>query len=1082
MKQILLVPTTEVLLTHRDRDTGSLLTELATTDEFLGSHVLKVPAQPGLGGGGEGGTPREMRSKAKQFTTLNGRTIVIKESSVYSNKGFKNLSQAQLLSDAIYHEDSLDVQQWLIYYISRPLVGSLEPIQVTIAELPGMLKNGPASPASPATPSEASFSGSSTIRKDIKTFDDLLNHFPMISRQMNAGLDKVFKDFHRDIGKPLPDPGSATPSASRSRSSSMSSVRSDANSSMHSVSARRRAKRASTVSSMTYADDEEEHMRRVLESAITAAIDLFQQVDKQQLSFLASSTDLTGPAVEKLIERYVAEHVNDTTLFPRLCRCHQGGDQALEAQVRRMGHIDVAQVGLDIDGGREGKRRLTARLNGAIEAFRRLGVASGPQQMLDILLETQKIITGNRGSAEVDKSQNGELQSEKAPATTMNADSLVSLLLLVVIRSGVRHLQARLAYMRNFIFLDDVDGGEMGYALSTFEAVLQYLTSDSGGLREASKRNRRLWQAARNGNVSEIRAILDPENGSVSDEEDSIIEGVVDDGNRVQVNGTAHPFDVGSYGSHHLYENTSEDANLSHVFPFQANGTALPPLQRPKITKRVSLDLQSLSGTSEFSFHSRTSTLNSANSAIEGDTSIEKLCQTEDPSGNSVMMMAIEARKPEALDYLLSLDEYYTANAVVEDCDGDGMTLLSAAVQLAHMELIDIMVDFVFSLPELSAIKRYLAKADSMGRTVGHYLFQAPHLIHRFGTLLPWRQRDRNGQTPLLALCRSYDHPKYLDMVNAALQTAVDEQGDGQPLHVDLHVDGKGNTLLHAVKDPYLAARLLQHSDAAPNAPNDKRFTPLMVASKFGRLDLVRALLRDARVDPEAREYRGMTAVELAKDDELRRRIDDMMLVSNHAANGDGRVTSVVRAFVVEDGQVRLLIKSAARSRSGDMISVSMSQRSVADFEHLAKSLAVEQPASWLPSIFNFRSPCQIPSRPSKAVLSDVQSTLDRFLKVMLAHAAFGSHELLWEFVLVPEIPPEVMAERSRKKGEMLQEKIREEYEPIEDVRDVELFVTHARESIRPVNHATRSVLRRVAGFRNASSGLSLPRHHQPTH
>ena len=63
-----------------------MLTELAFTEEFLGSHVLKVPAQPATGSG-EGGTPREQRSKAKQFSTINGRSVVIKESSVYSNKG-----------------------------------------------------------------------------------------------------------------------------------------------------------------------------------------------------------------------------------------------------------------------------------------------------------------------------------------------------------------------------------------------------------------------------------------------------------------------------------------------------------------------------------------------------------------------------------------------------------------------------------------------------------------------------------------------------------------------------------------------------------------------------------------------------------------------------------------------------------------------------------------------------------------------------------------------------------------------------------------------------------------------------------
>lgn len=61
-----------------------LYSDLAGADEFLGSHVLRVPsggsASPMVGS-------RENRGKARQFTTFNGRTVVVKDSWVYSNKG-----------------------------------------------------------------------------------------------------------------------------------------------------------------------------------------------------------------------------------------------------------------------------------------------------------------------------------------------------------------------------------------------------------------------------------------------------------------------------------------------------------------------------------------------------------------------------------------------------------------------------------------------------------------------------------------------------------------------------------------------------------------------------------------------------------------------------------------------------------------------------------------------------------------------------------------------------------------------------------------------------------------------------------
>jgi hypothetical protein len=90
--KVLLVPPTDVLLHGRDQDSGLAYSELTNTEEFLGSHVLRVPNPPAVEGGKDTPNIRENRGKAKQFTTFNGRTVIIKESSIFSNKGgFANL-------------------------------------------------------------------------------------------------------------------------------------------------------------------------------------------------------------------------------------------------------------------------------------------------------------------------------------------------------------------------------------------------------------------------------------------------------------------------------------------------------------------------------------------------------------------------------------------------------------------------------------------------------------------------------------------------------------------------------------------------------------------------------------------------------------------------------------------------------------------------------------------------------------------------------------------------------------------------------------------------------------------------------
>lgn len=968
-----------------------------------------------------------------------------------------------------------------MYYISRPLVGSYEPIKITPAILPALLKGLKPATNTPKDP----FSGqvdsgpSSVKKKDVRSFNDLLNNFPMIARQMQPGLEKVFKDFNKEMQDQSSIP--SRKSSTTSRRSSTASSHSKTNGHMHSRYSNGHLTAPSIATIRV--DKEEDHMRKTLETAVTAAIDLFQQVDKQQLSLLGATTDLTGPTVERIIERYVTEQVHDSTLFPIIRNSRRLEDLELESRIYQMQHIDIAQVGIEIEDGRKGKEQIMDRLAKGVEEFRKLGVAGSPQQMMEVLLATQKVVTSDQPIAKnLDSAMNyhiGPEGSEKPPSSmTMNADALVSVLLVVVIRSQVRHLQARLSYMRNFIFVDDVESGEIGYALSTFEAVLSYLASDSGGLRKASRRNKRLWQATRSGDVKDIKAIMDPgpepflndnTSSALHEEPD---EDAITDGEDDSDNGRSMDKENRKHIDHRLSTATTEDGNpsenstLAHVFPFQARKAS-------RKDRHVSMDMRSLSNSSDYSFISRTTTLDSKSSNIEGDTSIETLAQTQDTDCNSVLMMAVEARQPEVLEYLLSLEEYFPPKFLLEDSNKEGTTLLSAAVQLAHTELIDILLRYIFQTRHTEDVVDYIARADRHGRTVAHYLFNAPYLIPGFSEILPWRKKDKNGQTPLLALCRSYDHTNYAEMVNDALQFATNEQGDGQPLHLDDHVDAKGNTILHVVNDPSLAVRILRHCDSDPNATNDKQFTPLMMASKYGRMDMVRALFSDQRVDVLAKESRGMTAVELAKDDEIRNRIDDMVLVSNVPA-ADGRVTAVVRSFFVEDASIRLIIKSAVRNDNG-MIGVTTCRRSLTDFENLAKWLSVEHPASWLPSIFNFRSPYQIASRPSRAVLQDIQVRLDKFLKIMLAHSAFSTHELLWEFILFPEIQPDMMAERSRKKAELRSENIREDYEPVEDVKDVSTFVEHARESIRGINYSTKSVVRRVASVRVGLSSMDSP-------
>lgn len=932
---------------------------------------------------------------------------------------------------------------------------------------------------------------SSPPKKVIRSLGELLSHFPMIARQMQPGLERLFREFGKELGKPLPPPPSRSPlwPVGAEGKNPFDEPPTDEAASFRSSSSVGRGRLP--FNSGEYFEDDEDLMRRSLETAVTAAIDLFRLVDKQQLSLLGATTDLTGPVVERLIERYVAEQVHESLLFPRLCNFRKSEDTELDVRIRHMEFIDVSQVGIVVEEGHKGKRELLQRLGKGVDEFRKMLDVKSPHDMLNTLLETIKVISFPGNYDKVDA-----LASEKSAPVTVNADLLVSLLLIVVIRSQIRHLHARLLYMQHFIYIDDVDSGEMGYALSTFEAVLTYLVTDSAGLRRASLRNKRLWNATKAGRVPDMKAILEP-NGeqeslddAPSDDEPKALFGADEDEESAEPppqGSTFKPSPVEPNGFPDPFDYPPDAPPLAHVFPFQTWAATSPPKEARRPVKKVSMDVRSLSESSAVSLTSWTTTMGSITSNIEGDSSIETLTKTQDPAGDSIPMMAVECRQPESLKYLLSLGEYYPVEDILEDTNTDGTTLLNAAVQLAHTEMVEILLDFLFRESDESTIASYLTQSDMHGRTVAHYLFSTPQLMSRLGELLPWRQRDKHGQTPLFALCRSYDHPDYRAMVNEALTSAQISQRDGKSLRLDDHVDSKGNTLLHIVSDPQITIRILRESDCDPNATNDKRFTPLMMASKYGRIDQVRILFADPRVDVHIKELRGLTAVELAKDDEVRNRIDDLILLSNPpSVEGDpsGRVTTVVRSFFVEDATVRFVLKSGAPNLPSESIAsrpgstsyiVTTCRRTLSDFENLAKWLSVEHPASYMPSLSDFRNPFQVHSKPSRSVLHNMQEKLDRFLKILLTHPTFATHEMLWEFFLVPELQPQMMADRSRRKALVLAESITDDYEPVtmEGMGETEQFVTHAQDMVRAVHANSCSLIRRGHSLQNAASDLA---------
>ncbi|KAK9482875.1 hypothetical protein V1527DRAFT_475048 [Lipomyces starkeyi] len=881
---VILVPTTASILYTIDQETSVSFGDLCTHEEFLSSHIIKI------------GVSAKAIGRARVYWTLNGRSVVIKDDIVYTNKGFKSITQARILSDRVYTTTSDIVpydSQYIIYYISRPLIGSALPLY----DFNPVLHSPPTSKAPPAF-------------KKITTFTQLLSQFPLIARQIQEPLNSIFEDF---------DCSNAT----------------------------------------------EPDLVTMIEEVMEKGIALFQAVDHSIVNAMASATGLTGPEIEKMLENYVGKHLHNK-IWPRLIILRALKDSIIRAAVKNMKHISLGQLGVQpywTEGGDTIERMVMTAVVDLENLSKAENAGAQVESLVKILRNLGVVPPSNQSHPngdDNDSSSSKENKEKIANHSSVSADVLVSLMIIVVTWSKLDNLDSHLFYMRNFSFMD-VDSGEVGYALSTFEAVIFHIMNNSSKLAIVSSANQLFWKSIRDG--ADISVAFDS---------------------------------PGEY--------------------FGSGG----------------IDVSEID-------------------------SLEQVYRSRNASGESAIMMAIQApaKNLESLKLLLSKQDVFPMEAIWKEQNGRQTTLLSAAIQTADKEIVDAIWSLLSANYSQDDLRKYLSRKDEWQRSVGHYLFYLPDLIETIGVLISWTDKDQNGQTPLFALCRSYDNPRYTDLVKMGIDTATKYQVGGGNLRFLDHVDAKGNTLLHIMKDIQSLELVLNISDIDLNRVNDKGLTPLMVNSKFSRLPAIEVLTKEPEVDVGRRNYRGLNAAELAKDENTRIRIEDITLFRKHPIR-DNRVTSVLRGYISDDN-VHFIVKSGIIPNPSTITSV---RRTFTDFTFMAKWLSFELPASWIPVLQIPHNPFAVPSRPARSVVRDVQFKLDSFVRTLLLHPTFSTHELLWEFFLVTEFSKDLSEKRSKQKHESRKETLEEEYPPLENTDESVVFFNHALKEMSYLEQPFMQVLK----------------------
>ncbi|CCG84080.1 protein of unknown function [Taphrina deformans PYCC 5710] len=605
------------------------------------------------------------------------------------------------------------------------------------------------------------------------------------------------------------------------------------------------------------------------------------------------------------------------------------------------------------------------------------------------------------------------LNSEKS------SDDLIPSLVYVVLNAGVSNLSANILWIREFAFMD-VDGGEFGFALSTLEAVIYHITSSITSLGEVSERNQRFLEAI--GGDDEMRI-------------KEMVEANID-----------------------LLETRNGSGKTPHV------------LASPAILQY---------------FLGKPCTASSLSGLVLSDISSELFAE--------VLNRILELSQKEICD-------------VLNEADGEGKTL-------AHKipERLQFFDQIYYELDWNRLDKQGNTPLQLLARIYDHPLYDI--LIERVLRTLTCGLDDESDNDE-----RSSDGPGEDHDSTSTVSSLTKYR-----IPLAKHIDSKGNTLAHIVSTPASLESVFRYCSGDFNKSNDKGLTPLLISIKFARLPLVEYMLARPEVDSEARDSRGHSAIHYAARGSLAlfnmcvragldindrasgsgitalhiasregntavlKRLIELDaeeawdwrgfragdVVKNDAIRGimddwacSGREVRVLRGHIGEDCSVKYLIKS--KSGGGVL-------RSVKEFQKLRHWMVTRYPAAGIATLhIHMPSPCQIHSRPSRAVLLAVTERLDAFITACLENDEIKENPWLWEFLLSPTINDKGVADKIESEMELERRRVWKEEKALSSHESTRVFFAHAREQIMKLSSTYRITERKTRAVKDGSLHLSV--------
>ncbi|KAF8939953.1 hypothetical protein BGZ58_008217 [Dissophora ornata] len=786
----------------------------------------------------------------------------------------------------------------------------------------------------------------------------------------------------------------------------------------------------------TMAKNNMDEIRINVDRLLSDSVELLNQLDPHVLSALLDEYSATVDSLDQLLENYIMNATYDIVFFKITLHLKQQ-DWDLAEAIRELRNLDLGQVGL-LD-----TQQHYQCLVSALNEFQSIGVLRTPEEKLGCLIQSIRVTSTLSGGA----------------------DDIIPILLLTVLRSGISNLASNLYYMKNFVLFGDTSRGVYGYSLSTLEAVSRYIISHAKQLSPLSARNQDYWEKVCAGDQEGIKKIY-AEASKAAAETKPTLPPIPRRPSAASLESNSDvSCDLTLQGSLSVSPLHSRDAEGNNGVLLACKAQQIGVLRYLLDEQGDSIDVSNYEGKMPLMLSVDLGNVEMTHLIIQALNVKDKdAVNKQDVLGNTAIHVCVSNGNLELLEVLLKADP----DLGLPNNEGDTPIILAAKLSEKgekHTKVISCIA---------SKMKTEdLDKQNNSGDTALHFITDSEVIAALVGRGANPEIENYAGWTPLL---------KWTLHDNTAVVKGLLGTGG-----VDvLMTDSRGYTPLHmaCLRGNLELVQMLQAQTPIDVQSAIDGSTPLQLACQSSSVSVVGFLLQSG-ANPELRDWTNESPADMTNDATILDMLDNALLfwdsrldymlstttTSSALVPPSGktdyedttlsqtgkRVIRVVRGTMEQDGKVRYIVKSGSTSDPSTIVTM---PRSLDDFRLLRQNLLVEGPDVCIPSLENFYSPFLLsPSRPSKTVLAISARRLDMFLNYLSNHPVLANHELVWEFMLMPELQREMIVERSLMKQENTIDSIFDNFPPVvENLEHEETYFKHLNEEILKLDAAVKQV------------------------